>query len=156
MCKAALLLSLALATPLIAQPAKPATGRVSGIVVLGDIPLPGATVTIQFGSEAYTIVTAADGRFVYDHVPLGAVVKIYSDMEGLKSQKRTVALTAAAASRDFTFAMKLAKDGPITIACPGPSPVEEPNTYRFLQTDIDKLPIGRSIDAVLDLLPGTH
>ncbi|HWS71404.1 MAG TPA: carboxypeptidase-like regulatory domain-containing protein [Thermoanaerobaculia bacterium] len=154
MCKA-ILLALALATPLLAQPARPATGRVGGIVVIGDVPLPGATVTIRFGSEVHTILTAADGRFVYDRIPLGAVVKISAEMESLKPQKRTVALTSAAASRDFTFAMKLSGET-ITTGCSGLRPVDEPNTYYFLQTDLDKLPVARSIDAVLDLLPGTH
>ena len=156
MCKAAFLLALTLATPLFAQMAKPATGRISGIVVIGDLPIPGVMVTIRYGSEVHTLVTPIDGRFVYDGVPLGAVVKISSEMEGCTTQTRTVALTAAAASRDFTFALQFDDRKPITIACPGPSPVEEPNTYRILQTDADKLPIGRSIDAILDLLPGTH
>jgi hypothetical protein len=152
----ALLLALALATPVLAQPAKPAlTGRITGIVLIGDVPLPGATVTIRFGREVHTLVTASDGRFVYDQIPLGAVVQISSEMDGLKAQKRKLALTSAAASRDFTFAMKLSGDA-IAFACPGPSPAEEPNTYRFLQSDIDKLPISRSFGAILDLLPGTH
>ena len=155
MCKA-ILLALVLATPVLAQPAQPATGRVSGIVVIGDIPLPGATVTIRFGREVHTLVTASDGRFVYDRVPLGTVVRISSEMEGMKVQKRRIALTSAAASRDFTFAMKLDGDYDMTYVCPVPGPAAEPNTYRFLQSDIDKLPVGRSIEAVLDLLPGSH
>jgi hypothetical protein len=160
MCKTILLaLVLAtpvLATPVLAQPAKPATGRVSGIVVIGDVPLPGATVTIRFGNEVHTLVTASDGRFVYSQIPLGSIVQISSEMDGLKAQKRKLALTSAAASRDFTFAMKFSGEE-TTLACPGtPNAFDEPNTYRFLQTDIDKLPIGRGIGAVLDLLPGTH
>lgn len=154
MCKA-ILLALALATPLLAQPARPATGRISGIVVIGDVPVPGVAVAIRYGSEVRTILTAADGRFLFDHVPLGVVVQLSSEMVGLKPQKRKVALTSAAASRDFTLAMKVPEET-ITVACAGLTPLDEPHTYHFTQADVDKLPIGRSIEAVLDLLPGSH
>lgn len=152
----ALLLALTLLHPLATSAAQPLTGKISGTVVVGDMPLPGALITVTYAGAARTTVTDNEGAFGFGGIPLGAIVQLSAEMESFKPQKRTVALTAAAASRDFTFAMKFREgEGTYIVAVP-PSAVEEPNTYHVLQRDIDNLPIGRALDDILDLLPGTH
>ncbi|MCU1349308.1 MAG: hypothetical protein JWO56_2338 [Acidobacteria bacterium] len=147
-----LLAALTLATSLLAQSAP--GGRVAGIVTIGDVPLPGAIVSIAVGKDVRTLVTESDGRFAADHIPLGAIVEVRAEVAGMKSQKRRFALTSGAASRDFTFAMKFA--GEVTTSNPVRPSTEDPHRFTVTQRDHEKLPIGRSPRALLDLLPGTH
>jgi len=148
-----LLAALTIVTSVLAQSAP--GGRVAGIVTIGDVPLPGAVVSVTVAKkDVRTLVTESDGRFVADHIPLGAIVEVRAEMAGMKSQKRRFALTSGAASRDFTFAMKFA--GEVTTAIPASPSTEDPHRFTMTQRDLDKLPIGRSPLAMLDLLPGTH
>jgi hypothetical protein len=104
----AILLAFALATPLLPQSSRTVMGSISGSVFVGAARLPGATVTVRFDRQVHTLVTAGEGDFVDDAIPLGAVAEISVEYEGLKTQKRTVTLTSDAASQDFTFAMEAA------------------------------------------------
>jgi hypothetical protein len=150
----ALLLALTLLHPLATSAAQPLTGKITGVVVLGDEPLPGATVTVTYAGTAHTFVTDLDGRFAFAGIPLGAVVQLSADMESFQPLKKSVALTAAAASRDLTLAMKLREGEMITVACAAADPL--PHSMTVFQSDVDKLPIGRSIENIVDLLAGTH
>jgi hypothetical protein len=148
---------VAVAAPAFAQPAQ--TGTVSG-TILDDTggALPGVTVTIQSQDRGFTRSTVSDerGRYVFPAVPIGPYT-VTATLQGFETATATDNLVEVDKTTTVSFNMRI---GALTdtVMVVGETPIVDPTTVtattRLSRDEFDKLPVGRSYQALIGAAPG--
>jgi Carboxypeptidase regulatory-like domain len=148
---------VACAVPAFAQPAQ--TGTISGqIVDATGAALPGVTVTITSQDRGFARSTVSDetGRYVFPAVPIGPYT-IVATMQGFETVQATDNLVETDRTTNVVFAMKIgALTDTVTVL--GDSPIVDATsvtaTTRVRREEFEKLPVGRSYQALIGSAPG--
>jgi outer membrane receptor protein involved in Fe transport len=145
------------AAPAFAQPAQ--TGTISGDVkdATGGA-LPGVTVTITSQDRGFSRSTVTDenGRYVFPAVPIGQYT-INAVLQGFETAAATDNLVEVDKTTIVAFEMKV---GALTdtVQVIGETPIVDPTTVtattRLSRDEFDKLPVGRSYQALIGTAPG--
>lgn len=140
-----------------AQP--PQTGTISGTVVdaTGGV-LPGVTVTITSEDRGFSRSTVTDenGRYVFPAVPLGSYT-VVATLQGFETFQATGNLVETDKTTAVSINMKV---GALTatVQVLGETPIVDPTTVtqttRLTRDEFDKLPVGRSYQALIGAAPG--
>lgn len=148
---------VAVAVPSFGQPAQ--TGTVQGVVrdATGGA-LPGVTVTITSQDRGFsrTTVTDESGRYVFPAVPVGSYQAI-ATLQGFETAEATDNLVQVDRTTTIAFDMKI---GALTdtIVVTGATPIVDATnvtqTTRLTRDEFDKLPVGRSYQALIGAAPG--
>ena len=148
---------VALAAPAYSQPAQ--TGTISGTILdaTGGA-LPGVTVTIQSQDRGFSRSTVSDenGRYVFPAVPIGPYT-ITATLQGFETATATDNLVEVEKTTTVTFNMKI---GALTdtVQVVGETPIVDPTTVtattRLSRDEFEKLPVGRSYQALIGAAPG--
>lgn len=148
---------VALAVPVFAQPAQ--TGTISGEIkdATGGA-LPGVTVTITSQDRGFARSTVTDetGRYVFPAVPIGPY-RIDATLQGFETTQATDNLVETERTTTVSFAMKI---GALTdtIQVIGDTPIVTPSNTaantRLRREEFEKLPVGRSYQALIGATPG--
>src|SRR5688572_3626071 len=148
---------VAIAAPTFAQPAQ--TGTISGDIkdATGGA-LPGVTVTITSQDRGFSRSTVSDenGRYVFPAVPIG-VYTIAATLQGFETSQATDNLVETDKTTSVTFDMKI---GALTdtVQVIGESPIVDRTTVtqttRLSKDEFEKLPVGRSYQALIGAAPG--
>jgi outer membrane receptor protein involved in Fe transport len=154
------LLAIALVTvsvPTFAQPAQ--TGTISGEVKdsTGAV-LPGVTVTITSQDRGFQRVSVSDGngRYVFPAVPIG-LYTISATLQGFQTATVTENLVEVEKTTSVPFDMRV---GALTdtVQVVGETPIVDPSTVtattRLSKDEFEKLPVGRSYQALVGAAPG--
>jgi outer membrane receptor protein involved in Fe transport len=153
----ALAVTLAAVTPTEAQPLQ--TGTVSGVIqdTSGGV-IPGVTVTITSEERGFSrsTVTDASGRYVFPAVPIGNYT-IVAALLGFETSQSTNNLveTDRTTSVPFTLRVGSLTD---TVTVTGETPLVDSTTVtqttRLTRDEFEKLPVGRSYQALIGAAPG--
>jgi hypothetical protein len=148
---------VAVAAPTFAQPAQ--TGTISGVVndTTGGA-LPGVTVTIASQDRGFTRSTVTDenGRYVFPAVPIGPY-QITATLQGFETASAADNLVEVEKTTTVSFSMRVgALTDTITVV--GETPIVDPSTVtattRISNEEFEKLPVGRSYQALTGVAPG--
>jgi outer membrane receptor protein involved in Fe transport len=148
---------VAIAAPAWAQPAQ--TGTISGDVkdATGGA-LPGVTVTITSQDRGFTRATVTDenGRYVFPAVPIGPYA-ITATLQGFETASASDNLVEVDKTTSVSFDMRIgALTDTVTVV--GETPIVDPSTVtattRLSRDEFDKLPVGRSYQALTGAAPG--
>ena len=147
----------AVAAPASAQPAQ--TGTVSGTVLdaTGGA-LPGVTVTILSQDRGFSRSTVTDenGRYVFPAIPIGPYT-VTATLQGFETATATDNLVEIDKTTTVAFNMKI---GALTdtVQVIGETPIVDPTTVtattRLSRDEFEKLPVGRSYQALIGAAPG--
>ena len=148
---------MASSVPVLAQPAQ--TGTISGqIQDATGAALPGVTVTITSQDRGFSRSTISDenGRYVFPAVPIGLYTAV-ATLQGFETAQATDNLVETERNTNITFAMKIgALTDTVTVL--GESPIVDPTTVtqttRLSRDEFDKIPVGRSYQALIGTAPG--
>ena len=148
---------VAVAVPSFAQPAQ--TGTISGEVkdATGAV-LPGVTVTITSQDRGFARETVSDGtgRYVFPAVPIG-LYSISATLQGFQTATVTDNLVEVERTTIVPIAMRI---GALTdtVQVIGETPIVDPTTVtattRLSKDEFEKLPVGRSYQAIIGAAPG--
>lgn len=152
------LLAVLLTTQLAwAQPAQ--IGTIAGTVTdeSGGV-LPGVTVTITDTQRGVTRsgVTDTNGRYLFGAVPIG-IYAVQAQLQGFETVQRTDNLVETEKTTAVDFALKV---GALTdtVQVVGEVPIVDmtnvTNNTRIRNDQFEKLPIGRSYQALIGTVPG--
>lgn len=140
-----------------AQPAQ--VGTIAGTVTdeSGGV-LPGVTVTITDTQRGVTRsgVTDTNGRYLFGAVPIG-VYAVQAQLQGFETVQRTDNLVETEKTTAVDFALKV---GALTdtVQVVGEVPIVDmtnvANNSRIRNDQFEKLPIGRSYQALIGTVPG--
>jgi outer membrane receptor protein involved in Fe transport len=148
---------VAVAAPALAQPAQ--TGTISGNVkdATGGA-LPGVTVTITSQDRGFTRSTVTDetGRYVFPAVPIGPYA-ITATLQGFETATAADNLVEVEKTTSVSFDMRIgALTDTVTVV--GETPIVDPSTVtattRLSRDEFEKLPVGRSYQALTGAAPG--
>ena len=153
----ALLLLVALAAPAFAQPAQ--TGTISGVILdaTGAV-LPGVTVTITSQDRGFSrdTVSGETGHYLFPAVPIGRY-SITASLQGFE----TALITDNQVEVDKTTSVEVGmKIGALTdtVQVIGDTPIVDATNVtantRLSRDEFDKLPVGRSYQALIGAAPG--
>jgi outer membrane receptor protein involved in Fe transport len=148
---------VAVSAPSYAQPAQ--TGTISGEVKdsTGAV-VPGVTVTLTSQDRGFARETVSDGsgRYVFPAVPIG-LYQVTASLQGFQSASSTDNLVEV----DKTTAVPLTLSvGQLTdvVQVIGDTPIVDPTTVtattRLSKDEFEKLPVGRSYQALIGAAPG--
>ncbi|HVT42904.1 MAG TPA: TonB-dependent receptor [Thermoanaerobaculia bacterium] len=133
------------------------TSSLTGSVTTGGDSLPGATVTISSPSMqgARTTVTDVNGNYNFPSIPPGQYSVLF-EMDGMASQTRTVRVGLARTERvNASLALSAVAEA-ITVTAAAPAVLETTEVQsNFTIEEINDLPIGRAIQNIVTLAPGT-
>jgi hypothetical protein len=145
------------AAPAFAQPAQ--TGTVSGSIqdATGGA-LPGVTVTITSQDRGFSRSTVSDenGRYVFPAVPIGPY-RVTATLQGFETAQASDNLVETDRTTNVPFQMKI---GALTdtVQVLGDVPIVDPTTVtsntRLRREEFEKLPVGRSYQALIGATPG--
>jgi outer membrane receptor for ferrienterochelin and colicin len=148
---------VAVAAPAFAQPAQ--TGTISGQVMdaTGAV-LPGVTVTITSQDRGFARETVSDetGRYVFPAVPIG-LYTVTATLQGFQTATVTDNLVEVEKTTTVPVSMRI---GALTdtIQVIGDTPIVDPTTVtattRISKDEFEKLPVGRSYQALTGVAPG--
>jgi hypothetical protein len=148
---------VAVAAPSYAQPAQ--TGTIQGVVndETGGA-LPGVTVTITSQDRGFSRSTVTDevGRYVFPAVPIGPY-RIVATLQGFETAEATDNLVEVNRTTSIPLNMKV---GALTdtVVVMGSSPIVDATTVtqttRLTRDEFEKLPVGRSYQALIGAAPG--
>jgi outer membrane receptor protein involved in Fe transport len=148
---------VAVAAPTFAQPAQ--TGTISGTILdaTGGA-LPGVTVTIQSQDRGFSRSTVSDenGRYVFPAVPIGPYT-VTATLQGFETATATDNLVEVDKTTTVAINMKI---GALTdtVQVVGETPIVDPTTVtattRLSRDEFEKLPVGRSYQALIGAAPG--
>ena len=148
----AMLLSL-VAWPAAAQ----TTGTLTGRVMHEGSPLPGALVTISSPSlqGVRTAYTDQNGNYTFGAVPPGEYT-VRFNMEGMAAQVRTARVALEQTARvDAALGLSAVAEA-ITVTASAPAVIETTDiTSNFQAETVDQLPMGRAVNNIILLAPGT-
>jgi outer membrane receptor protein involved in Fe transport len=148
---------VAFAAPADAQPAQ--TGTISGhIQDATGAALPGVTVTLTSQDRGFSRSTVSDenGRYVFPAVPIG-LFTVNASLQGFETAQATDNLVETERTTNVSFALKI---GALTdtIEVVGESPIVDRTTVtqttRLTRDEFDKIPVGRSYQALIGAAPG--
>jgi outer membrane receptor protein involved in Fe transport len=148
---------VAIAAPAFAQPAQ--TGTISGDIKdsTGGA-LPGVTVTITSQDRGFTRSTVSDqnGRYVFPAVPIGPYA-ITASLQGFETASASDNLVEVDKTTSVSFDMRIgALTDTITVV--GETPIVDRSTVtattRLSRDEFEKLPVGRSYQALTGAAPG--
>jgi outer membrane receptor protein involved in Fe transport len=135
------------------------TGTISGVVqdATGGV-LPGVAVTITSVDQGFvrSTVSDANGRYVFPAVPVG-LYRVHAALDGFDKAEATNTLveTSKTTAVDFKLTVGNLTD---TIQVRGESPIVDPTTVaqttRVTRDEFEKLPVGRSYQALMGAAPG--
>lgn len=135
------------------------TGTISGVVhdASGAV-LPGATVTITSVDQGFvrTTVTDANGRYVFPAVPVGQY-RVSAAMQGFDTAeaRNNLVETSKTTAVDFKLTVGALTD---VVQVTGETPIVDPTTVtqttRVTRDEFEKLPVGRSYQALMAAAPG--
>ncbi len=140
-----------------AQPAQ--TGTIQGEVKdASGAFMPGVTMTLTSEDRGFvrSTVTDENGRYVFPAVPAGSYT-VEAVLQGFKTDRSTDNLVQAERTTAVSFALEI---GALTEAVQviGETPIVDPTTVtqttRLTRAEFDKLPIGRSYQALMTAAPG--
>jgi outer membrane receptor protein involved in Fe transport len=147
----------AVAAPSFAQPAQ--TGTVSGEVqdATGAV-LPGVTVTLTSQDRGFARETVSDasGRYVFPAVPIG-LYTVSATLQGFQTATVTDNQVEVEKTTSVPIAMRI---GALTdtVQVVGETPIVDPTTVtattRLSKDEFEKLPVGRSYQAIIGAAPG--
>ncbi len=148
---------VAVAAPAFAQPAQ--TGTISGEIkdATGAV-LPGVTVTITSQDRGFARETVSDGngRYVFPAVPIG-LYTVSATLQGFQTASVTDNLVEVEKTTTVPFDMKV---GALTdtVQVIGDTPIVDRSTVtattRLSKDEFEKLPVGRSYQALTGTAPG--
>jgi outer membrane receptor protein involved in Fe transport len=148
---------VAIAAPTFAQPAQ--TGTVNGEVKdsTGGA-LPGVTVTLQSQDRGFTRSTVTDeyGRYVFPAVPIGPYT-ITATLQGFETGTAADNLVEVEKTTSVAFTLRV---GGLTdtVQVIGETPIVDPTTVtattRLSKDEFEKIPVGRSYQALIGAAPG--
>ena len=148
---------VAVAAPSFAQPAQ--TGTISGEIkdTTGAV-LPGVSVTMTSQDRGFARETVSDetGRFVFPAVPIGTYT-VTATLQGFQTATVTDTLVEVEKTTNVPVSMQV---GALTdtIQVIGDTPIVDPTTVtvttRLSKDEFDKLPVGRSFQALTGAAPG--
>ncbi len=150
-------LLVAVSVPALAQPAQ--TGTISGTILDSTgAALPGVTVTITSQERGFSrsAVTDDTGRYVFPAVPIG-LYRLTATLAGFESGQSADNLVETDKDTHVAFSLKV---GALTdtVQVLGDSPIVTPtNTAantRVRREEFEKLPVGRSYQALIGAAPG--
>lgn len=140
-----------------AQPLQ--TGTISGVVqdTSGGI-VPGVTITATSQDRGFSrmAVTDGNGRYVFPAMPIGRYT-VVATLQGFETAEATNNLveTDKTTSLPFTMAVGALTD---TVQVIGETPIVDPTTATvstsLRREEFDKLPVGRSYQALVGAAPG--
>src|SRR5688572_29426020 len=148
---------VAFAAPSFAQPAQ--TGTISGeIKDASGAVLPGVDVTITSQDRGFSRATVTDGsgRYVFPAVPI-ARYTIRATLQGFETASSTDSLVEVEKTTNVPFDLKV---GALTdtVQVIGETPIVDPTTVtattRLSKDEFEKLPVGRSYQALIGAAPG--
>ncbi|MDQ3488043.1 MAG: carboxypeptidase regulatory-like domain-containing protein [Acidobacteriota bacterium] len=135
------------------------TGTISGVVhdASGGV-LPGVTMTMTSTAQGTvrTAVTDQNGRYVFPGVPVGQY-RVGAVLQGFQAAEATNNLveTSKTTTVDFTLAVGTVTD---VVQVVGETPIVDPTTVtqttRLTRDEFEKLPVGRSYQALMGAAPG--
>ncbi len=148
---------VAFAVPASAQPAQ--TGTISGTIQDGTgAAIAGVTVTITSQDRGFSRSTVSDdsGRYVFPAVPIGPYT-IVATLQGFETAQATDNLVETDKTTHVPFAMKVgALTDTVTVL--GETPIVDATnvtaTTRVRREEFEKLPVGRSYQALIGAAPG--
>lgn len=148
----AILLSLA-AWPVAAQ----TTGTLTGRVIHEGSPLPGTLVTISSPALQGTRTAYSDqnGNYTFGAVPPGEYT-VRFNMEGMSAATRSVRVALEQTARvDVSLGLSAVAEA-ITVTASAPAVIETTDiTTNFQSETVDALPMGRAVNNIILLAPGT-
>lgn len=133
------------------------TGALTGTVTSDGAPLPGATVTVTSpqlqGSR--TAVSDANGNYNIAGLPPGDYT-VRVELSGLQTVTRSTRVTLGGTARvDANLSVSAVTES-ITVTASAPAVMETTEVQTNYQKEtIDNLPVGRTVDAIALLAPGT-
>jgi hypothetical protein len=135
------------------------TGTISGVVedATGAV-LPGVTVTLTSRDQGFTRSTVTDenGRYVFPAVPTGPY-DVVATLQGFETAQANNSLVEVGKTTAVNFGMKI---GTLTdvVQVIGDTPIVDPTTVtattRVSREEFEKLPVGRSYQALMAAAPG--
>lgn len=135
------------------------TGTISGVVqdATGGV-LPGVAVTITSVDQGFvrSTVTDANGRYVFPAVPVG-LYRVSAALDGFDRAEASNSLveTTKTTAVDFKLTVGALTD---IVQVKGESPIVDPTTVaqttRITRDEFEKLPVGRSYQALMAAAPG--
>jgi hypothetical protein len=154
------LLAVALVTmsvPAFAQPAQ--TGTISGEIKdsTGAV-LPGVTVTITSQDRGFARDTVSDenGRYVFPAVPIG-MYRVTATLQGFQTASSTDNLVEVEKTTSVPLTLSVGNLTD-TVQVVGETPIVDPTTVtattRLSKDEFEKLPVGRSYQALTGAAPG--
>ncbi len=149
---------VAFAAPAYAQPAQ--TGTISGqIQDATGAALPGVTVTLTSQDRGFSRSTVSDenGRYVFPAVPIGLLLGECDACRVSKRRNRPTTSSRPSARPACRSSMKI---GALTdtVQVVGETPIVDRTTVtqttRLTRDEFDKMPVGRSYQALIGAAPG--
>lgn len=135
------------------------TGTISGVVqdATGAV-LPGVTVTITSAEQGFARETISDenGRYVFPAVPVGQY-RITAALQGFETAeaRNNLVETTKTTTVDFKLTVGTLTD---VVQVRGETPIVDPTTVtqttRVTRDEFEKLPVGRSYQALMGAAPG--
>src|SRR5215213_4158812 len=135
------------------------TGTISGVIhgSSGAI-FPGVSVTLTSVAQGTvrSTVTDQDGRYVFPGVPVGQY-KVAAALQGFQTAeaKENLVETSKTTNVSFTLAVGTLSD---VVQVVGETPIVDPTTVaqttRVTRDEFEKLPVGRSYQALMAAAPG--
>jgi hypothetical protein len=154
-----LLVALLVATGTSAFAQATQTGTISGVIedATGAV-LPGVTVTLTSRDQGFTRSTVTDenGRYVFPAVPTGSY-DVVATLQGFETAQANNSLVEVGKTTAVNFGMKI---GTLTdvIQVVGDTPIVDPTTVtattRVSREEFERLPVGRSYQALMTAAPG--
>lgn len=135
------------------------TGTIAGVIQdSSGAVLPGVTVTVTSSQQGFTrtAVTDENGRYVFPAVPVGQY-SVAAALQGFEGAEARTNLVETAKTTNVSFTLKV---GALTdvIQVVGESPIVDPTTVtqttRVTRDEFEKLPVGRSYQALMGAAPG--
>nr|WP_303657395.1 TonB-dependent receptor [Asticcacaulis aquaticus] len=155
----ALVTAVATAVPTTALAQDLTSGTLGGTVKSEEgTPAAGATVTITGESTGYTgtATTDAEGKFQISQIPLGRYTVDITTKSGAKASETVLVTLGAVSSYDFTAGGSSIQT--VVVRGKARRNLDFDRTTRGsvldVQTLSERLPMGRSIEALADLVPG--
>lgn len=142
------------ALPLMAQ----TTANLSGTVVTDGAPLPGVSVTITSPAMqgTRTAVTSEAGSYNFPALPPGKFT-VKFELEGMQTVTKTVNLALNTTNKVDANMMVSAITEAITVTASAPAVLETSQVAsNFAQTEVDELPVARTVLNVALLAPGVN
>ena len=132
------------------------TGSLTGTVIHGGSPLPGATVSIASTAlqGTRTAITNEAGQYNFGALPPGQYT-VQIDMEGMQTSNSTARVNLGQTSRvDADLRLSTIAES-ITVTAASPAVMETTEVQTNFTADfIEDLPIGRTLVATTSLAPG--